>query len=521
MNIRNQHTQYILSAAEMRAVELHTIQQLGISGLDLMARAGSESGRVLLENYSLEKSDKIFVVCGSGNNGADGFFAARYLHREKRQVKVFFIGAAARQSADAREARRLLEADGIAIAETLPELAELRQATILVDALFGTGFRGIVRDPEAKVILAMNLADRPIVSLDIPSGVGADGFTVPDLYVHASLTVAFGFAKLSQVIEPTRSLMARLEIVDIGFPAEAIQCLPRSARLLTSATAPLHLLQRKPHSHKWNYGHVLVIGGSKGMYGAPVLAAQAALFAGAGLVSLVLVGSEAEIVPAILPEIMVHRIIDKRGYFDVEHLSAVKEIIAAKKVSVLVLGMGLGAAPPTVEFTRGILAMVDLMTILDADGLRGLTGDGKVVQRKNLIVTPHSGEYRDRFGKGTLLEAVDQPIAKLRDFATSEGLTVVHKSSTTLIADAKGGIFINTSGNPGMATAGMGDTLAGIIGAFGAQGLEPIEAASLGVYLHGAAGDLCTAENGEIGVTATGVAVRVGATLRNLLNAGR
>jgi NAD(P)H-hydrate epimerase len=515
-NIRE--LKFVLNADEMREVDRNTISRFGILGLELMARAGVESASILLEAYSVSEGDTIAIVCGVGNNGGDGFFAARHLHQAKRLVRVYLIGDSSKQSEDAREAQRLLEDAGVVVEKRLPSDAELRNAKIVVDALFGIGFRGPVRDSTAQAISAMNRAERPILSLDIPSGLSSNSVTIPDIYVRAEITVAFGYAKISQMIEPTKSLMGHLKVVDIGFPPEVVEKLEQPTTLLNDQTLPLDLLRRKAYSHKGTYGHVLVIGGSRGMYGAPILAAQAALHAGAGLVTVVFVSGEDDIIPAIAPEIMVQRIVDKRGCFHSDHLTAVIEIITRKKINCLVLGMGLGSAPETVPFSRGILACTQLPIVVDADGLHALAFNAAQSKNQKIIATPHAGEYRKAFGEGHMLEELENPISHIKARALTHGLTIVHKSATTIIADAQGQVFINTSGNPGMATAGMGDTLAGVIGAFCAQGIPPSESARLGVYLHGVAGDRCALETGEIGVTSTGVATRIGRALQFAVN---
>lgn len=504
----------------MRSVDQYSIDHLGVTGQQLMSNAAERISEILRSCYCLGPTDVVAIVCGGGNNGGDGFLVGKILQQAGINVQVYLVATSAGRTFEAQWAQRQLEDEQVEVMRRCPRVEELTAVTVVVDALLGTGFRGPLKEPIAAAIAVINAAHRRVLAVDIPSGLSSDSLRLPDIYVRAERTVALGFLKHAQVLEPSKSAMGKIELADIGFPPRAIECLGQPARLLAAGSVPLELLSRTSNSHKGSYGHVLVLGGSPGMYGAPILAAQAALYAGAGLVSAFIVAKGDELLPSIMPEIMVERIVDNRGYFCSEHLATVLDWMGRRKPQVIVLGMGMGAAPETQQFIRQLLQATDLPVVVDADGLRVLATTPELSLGKDLILTPHAGEFRSYLNSGQFLAEVDRPLQYLREMAGQLGAAIVHKSATTIIAGGEGELFINSSGNPGMASAGMGDTLAGIIGAFWAQGISRSTAASMAVFLHGVAGNLVAREWGELGVRATKVAEYIGRALISCLPGG-
>jgi hydroxyethylthiazole kinase-like uncharacterized protein yjeF len=493
--------QSVLTAAQMREAEQAAESRFGMPSALLMENAG----RALAEaaRSMAGPSGRFLAVCGPGNNGGDGLVAARFLREGGARVSVALVGDKGRMTPEARRNLQALEAHGVS-AQALDALPEPGPGDVVVDALFGTG---LSRAPEGAFeeaisrIARWRRAGAKVVAADVPSGLQSDTGEAFSACVEADVTVSFGFFKPGQVLEPGASLCGELRRVDIGLSAGAARAVTGPVlRLVEEADAREALPPRRADSHKGTYGHVVVVAGSRGKSGAAALVARAALRAGAGLVS---VATRSELVDAVLahaPEIMGVPLeaSGPLGLADLEPLVA-----AAEGKDALVIGPGIPRGPETGRLIGELLARVEIPTVLDADALNAVADDLSVLRKAKgpVVLTPHPGEMARLMGSSTK-EVQAHRVDVAKRLATTLQATVVLKGSRTLVAGANGQLFVNPTGNPGMATGGSGDVLSGICGAFLAQGLQMPDAIWASVYAHGLAGDLAALERGKVGLIA-------------------
>jgi hydroxyethylthiazole kinase-like uncharacterized protein yjeF len=502
-------------AEQMHAIDRWAIEVRGVPALDLMESAGAAIARAV---ERLAPDGPVTVVCGKGNNGGDGLVAARLLREAGRPVTVVCVASPQELSGDARTSLERLPGEGplrpsgepwtqAGAATPAPGAAGRRDVfaggAAIVDALLGTGFHGEPHGAVAESIEAINKEGGTVISVDVPSGVDASTGVVAGPAVRASLTVTFHAAKPGLWINPGKAYVGRLEVVDIGIPRGA----PMDATIGLIEPAVLDALPRRRASWtKFKSGHVLVVGGSRGLTGAPRMAALASMRAGAGYVTAC--------VPATLqgilasggtPEMMTRGLPDEDGSVTVEGTAAVLE--ATERGGALALGPGLGRAAGAVAFARTLAREADVALVLDADGLNAHAGRlGELSERDApTVLTPHAGEL------GRLLELSSTQIERERlrhvRLAAGQAETIVLlKGDDTLIADASGRVAISPGGTPALATAGTGDVLTGVIAALLAQGVDAFAAASAGVWLHAEAGREAARRVGVVeGVIATDV----------------
>jgi ADP-dependent NAD(P)H-hydrate dehydratase / NAD(P)H-hydrate epimerase len=493
--------QSVLTAAQMRQAEQAAEARFGMPSALLMENAGRALADVARSVAGA--GGRFLVVCGPGNNGGDGLVAARFLREGGARVSVTVVGDQGRMTVEARRNLQALEAYGVS-AQALEALPEPGAGDVVVDAVFGTG---LSRAPEGAFAEAIGRMARwrgagaKVVAADVPSGLQSDTGEAFTPCVEADVTVSFGFLKPGQVLEPGASLCGELKRVDIGLSSAAIQGLQGSVlRLVEESDAREALPARRADTHKGTYGHVVVVAGSRGKSGAAALVARAALRAGAGLVY---VATRAELVDAVLahsPEIMGVPLEGSGalGLADLEQLVA-----AIDGKDALVIGPGIPRGPETAALIGELLSRVEIPAVLDADALNAVASDLDVLRKAKgpVVLTPHPGEMARLTGRSTQ-EVQAHRVDLARKLATDHGVMVVLKGARTLIANPKGELFVNPTGNPGMATGGSGDVLAGICGAFLAQGLEVPEAIWAAVYAHGLAGDLAARKRGKVGLIA-------------------
>lgn len=486
---------YVVTSAEMQTMDRLTIEQFGLPGRVLMENAGREATRVFLSQFAAAARQGVGVIAGRGNNGGDGYVIARELAQKGYPVRVYLLSSAEKIQGDAAANLKLLAASDVAVIEIADEAAfrrcqaDMRKEAVWVDAVFGIGLHSEVRGLFRNAIEYINQLNRPVLAVDIPSGLSADTGQPCGACIRARTTVTFAYPKLGQVIFPGADYTGRLEVVDIGIPpAVADRIRPR--QFLMSADAVRGYVAPRPgDTHKGRTGHLLVVAGSPGKTGAAVLTAAAALRIGAGLVSLGAPASLHAILETLTREVMTAPLPEAQaGILGPNAQSAVLELAQGK--SCLAFGPGLGTAAETGELIRGLVRSCPIPMVIDADGLNHLAGATEVL--KNLpvaaVLTPHPGEMARLLG--TTASAVQRDrIACARDLATALNLHVVLKGARTLIAHPDGAIYINPTGNPGMASGGMGDVLTGALAGLIAQGLRPGLAARAAVYLHGAAAD--------------------------------
>lgn len=496
----------VVTASEMREIDRRAIEEFGMPSLDLMERAGTGAAHVIARS-GLESGSHIVIVCGKGNNGGDGFVAGRCLQEWGAHVTCWVIGERDELTSDTL--RNLVGAEDAGVSvrpfrpgESEPELIkELEGAAIAVDALLGTGSKGSLRDPIRRLARILNDSEGRVFSLDMPTGMNADTGAVDPDCVHADMTVTFGFPKRGLYSLPARDLCGDITVVDLGYPEDSIDV--ETGLLLWQEVRDL-MPPRDPHGHKGTFGRALVIAGSRGMIGAACLAAESALRSGAGLVKLLVPESLVSTCATKLTEVMVWGLPeDDSGGPDASALELALEFV--DESDAVLIGPGLSMAPAAQEFVRSLVPHVEKPLVLDADGLNALAGDDfdatKRLAEHPAVLTPHPGELARLVGRDTR-KLLKDPVKTARDAAERFGCELVFKSAPTVVASPMGAADLSSLGNDGMATAGSGDVLAGLITGLLAQGYDAPTAARVGVMVHGRAGDICRAELSRRGMIA-------------------
>jgi NAD(P)H-hydrate epimerase len=492
-------------AAQQRALDEWAIDQVGIPGLNLMELAGTGLADLV---GGMAPTGAVAIVCGKGNNGGDGFVAARVLRQRGRDVRVLMLAAPEE-----------LRGDALTNYQRLPGGSEpfgtagLDGASGVVDAILGTGFSGAPREPAAGAIDAINAAGARgavVLACDVPSGVDASTGEVAGVAVRAAATATFHAAKPGLWISPGKGHAGRVAVIEIGIPPGG----PGEPRIgLIGASVLEGIPRRGAESTKFAAGNVLVCGGSTGLTGAPSMACEAAMRAGAGYVTAFVPASLNLVFETRLLEVMTVPVADDGGALAP---SAAAEVLSrADRAGALVLGPGLGRTEGAVALARSLGSRVPLPLLLDADGLNAHAGRLASLAQRDAptVLTPHAGEL------ARLLEVSNDEVASHRlrsalQAAATAGGIVVLKGDDTLVAAPDGRVAVSSGGAPALATAGTGDVLSGVIGALLAKGMEPWHAASAGVFAHAAAGRLAASDIGPEGVIASDVIQRLPAALR-------
>jgi len=509
----------LAGAATMRALDRHTIETLGVSGELLMESAGRAVAEVALAERAGRTGD-VLVVCGAGNNGGDGFVAARHLHTLGVPVRVVLIGERRKLRGDAAAHAVRLERAGIAIASGAPRFAG---AAVVVDALFGTGLDRTVTGPAAAAIRRISAA-RPaarVVAVDLPSGLDADTGQGHGVAVTADVTVTIGLPKLGLALEPGRTHAGRIVVARIGI-ADAAPGVALDAALWTERAAAQRLPARPATGHKGAFGHVLVVAGSRGKTGAAALAAEGAARAGAGLVTIACPAASNEILEVKCTEMMTAPVADTpEGGLAAAALGALLDLAAERDV--VALGPGVGRAAETQKLVRDFASRCARPLVLDADGLFPFGGRALAAlkaRKAATILTPHPGEASRLLGV-PVAEINRNRVAAARRLATEAGGVVVLKGAASVIAAANGRTVLNATGGPVLASGGTGDVLTGLVAALLGQGLDAFDAAALGAWVHGRAGDRLAERRGTSGVVAGEIAAELPALFASLRNVAR
>jgi NAD(P)H-hydrate epimerase len=508
---------------QMNAIDACAIKEYGIPGLLLMENAASA---VVSEAASMLggcRGRRVVVLAGRGNNGGDGFAAARLLHCKGADVHVYLIGSKATVSGDALANLTILEGIGIQVIELLEEksldalCADMEKAQLILDGIFGIGLNRGVSGLAGAVIERANASGKAILSIDIPSGVdGTDG-TVKGACINATATVTFCLPKTGLVLHPGCEYTGRLITSDIGMPLCAINRQELDTDLIDTEMVSPMIPCRTADSNKGDYGKVMLVTGSTGMTGSGCLASMAALRSGAGLVyagvpeSLAQIYSSALTEPIILP-------LEDGGSGCLAGRGAAQILEHMKRMNVAAVGPGLTALTGIKEIVEKIINESTIPLVLDADALNAISGNTGILKKLSVkaAVTPHPGEMARMTGLSIHDVQADR-VGIAKKFAASHGVTVVLKGSRTIVAQPDGHIFINTTGNAGMATAGTGDVLTGIIAGLAAQGASIGDAAVAGVFLHGLAGDDAAAEMGPHSLLASDVIKHLPQTIKKVL----
>jgi hydroxyethylthiazole kinase-like uncharacterized protein yjeF len=503
----------LTTAKQMQGFDRAAIETLGIPGLILMENAGRAVAETACMRWGPLTGKRALVLCGKGNNGGDGFVIARHLLNCGCRVEVALVGKRSEVHGDAlsnlsvlerlvRFSKPHLRIDKSSSARTLRRRT---RADFIVDAIFGTGFSGAVRDPYRSVIEWVNRQRTPVLAVDIASGVDASTGAVENVAVRAALTVTMGRAKVGHYVGPGCDHSGEVIVADIGIPDYVVRIpLQPVFRVAGSDIAP-HLPLRPRTAHKYSAGKVLVIAGSRSFTGAPAMTALASLRSGAGAVILAAPRSIQQVLARKLTEVICLGLEETaEGTISPAAMTALREKFSW--ADVIALGPGLSRHPDTDRLVLELLQAWGGRLVLDADGLNALAGHAGVLRRRRgeTVITPHAGELSRLTGATASQIELDR-VASSRGAAKLFGATVMLKGAPTATATRSGTVYVNSTGNPGMATIGSGDVLTGLVAGLLAQGMETVSAAYSGAYLHGLAGDLAATRYGQRGVLASDI----------------
>lgn len=515
--------QKVVTAGEMQAIDRSAIEDYGIPGLILMENAGLAAAALVHENVPDLVEKKVVILCGKGNNGGDGFVVARHLHIDGVQVDILLLAKRKQLEGDARTNADIAFKMGIPIHEiTEKNLAGqnslFRHCHVIIDALLGTGLTKPAKGLYEKVINKVNACrNKVVVAIDIPSGVDSDTGQLTGPHIKANITAALALLKRSHLLFPAAESMGEVQILDISIPHEAVEKQEVSVAWLELDDIQSLLPDRPTNTHKGDYGHTLVVAGSKGKAGAAGLTGMAALRAGAGMVTLALPLScqralefnPLETMSVGLPE-------TKSGGLSTQAIDAILENLKGK--SVLAIGPGLSTGKETVDLLTALLPQVECPLVIDADAINALGKSGDLLANIQVaaVLTPHPKEM-SRLSGWPVADIQKHRIERTREFAMENEVTLLLKGARTLLGFADGTVMINPTGNPGMATAGSGDVLTGLIAGLVSQGLSVPSATAAGAYIHGLAGDLYAESQHEIPLTAGDILNQIPAAIKRIL----
>jgi ADP-dependent NAD(P)H-hydrate dehydratase / NAD(P)H-hydrate epimerase len=509
----------LVTAAQMRELDRLAIHERGIPGGELMESAGLAVAEAAVNFVAQIPDHPIVVVCGKGNNGGDGFVAARLLAVWGFPVQVVLAAKGEEVTGDARHNLLRLTEVSLEVVEVTDAAAVrplLQPAPLIIDALLGTGLTGEVRGLAAGLIQAMNDSGRPVLAVDLPSGLHADTGAVLGVAVQATVTVTMGLPKLGLHLYPGVDLAGRVIVADIGFPADLVAASPCAAELTEAEWVRSVLPRRVRSAHKGTFGRVLIVAGSVGMTGAATLAAQAALRMGSGLVYVACPESLNDVLEVKLTEAIT--LPQPETVARTLHPRALDGLLSlAAEVDVLAIGPGISRHPETAGLIRDLVARVPTPFVLDADGLNAVAGEGSVLAGEHApaVLTPHPGEMGRLLGMGSE-EVQAQRLEAAQRAAKMYHSVVVLKGASSLVVELGRQAMVNPTGNPGLATAGAGDVLTGVIASLIGQGLSPFAAAAAGAYVHGLAGDVAAQSMGEASLLAGDVVDALPAAIRRV-----
>lgn len=510
----------IVTAEQMREIDKRATEEYGVPSLLLMENAGLQTYEAARDLLGDLEDAEILIIAGKGNNGGDGFVAARHLSEAGAIVTVALAAEADEVKGDAGTNLEIVFRAGIHCLQITDDndLAEhLASCDLIIDALLGTGVKGGATGLAADVIEAINESDKPVISIDLPSGVNADTGNVEGPCVYAAETVTLALAKIGLVTYPAAQYAGELIVADIGIPTPLVTQMDLKINLLDDDMVAVRLPRRDVDAHKGTFGHLGVLAGSVGMTGAAFLASEAAGRVGAGLVTLGCPWSLNDILEVKLTEAMTVPLPETPAR-SLASDAVDAALTMLQRCNSVAIGPGIGRDKDTVHFVHSILPKIDLPMLIDADGLNAVAGKPEILSRLKspAVITPHPGEMARLLGTDTAAVQSDRLNTAI-DAAAKFGVVVVLKGARTVIAAPDGRAFINPTGNPGMASGGMGDVLTGAIGGFLAQGLSALDAAICGVYLHGMAGDLAAEEIGAAGLLASDLLPRLPRTIEEVM----
>lgn len=487
----------LVTAKEMKALDVQAQNDYAMPGILLMDNAAQAVAEAVHEALTALEGERVVVFCGGGNNGGDGLGAARWLQSYGVSVRAFVVGAAldAVQGDAAIELAMFTKAGGRVEALSTEDdwvLAELAasKADVLVDALLGTGFHGELEGDVLRACELLNKSEKYILAVDVPTGVNADNGAVSENAVRADHTVTMALVKTGLLLYPGREYCGDIELADISMPVKLVEEYQSDKYRLTDEIVRELLPLRKANAHKGDAGRVVICAGSPGYTGAAALASDAAVKAGAGLVSLYTPLSSRDVLAIKLTEVMVHGLLERMpGILGGGAASDVAS--SAEAADVLAIGPGLGTSESTQEAVRTILQKITTPVVIDADALTALAGHTEILaaMQAQKVLTPHPGEMARLTGL-EIAEIEADRINIAKKYAEQWQAIVVLKGAPTVIGCPNGTVYVNSTGNSSLATGGSGDVLTGIIAGLAAQEISLQEAAICGVYLHGMAAEL-------------------------------
>ncbi len=498
----------ILTAEQIRAADAYTIANEPISSIDLMERAAKTCTMWITERFS--KDTQFWVICGMGNNGGDGLAIARQLISDGYTVETFVIPFFSKASDDfLANKKRLQDITDIKITEINEAEDIIIKNVVVIDAILGSGLSKPVEGKLAEVIQKINSFHLPVISIDMPSGLAMHdntGFDKKNI-IHATFTLTFEIPKLSFLFADNAENVGEFYILDIGLDKKFLAEQKSTDYWVTQQMVAQILKPRARFSHKGTYGHALLIAGSYGKIGAAVLGAKSCLRSGVGLLTSCIPKCGYQIMQTTVPEAMV--LTDEEE----NEFSGIKDLA---KFNAIGIGPGVGMSENTTKGLKMLIQQATVNMVLDADALNILSENKTWLSflKPGTILTPHPGEFARLAGKS---DNAFEAYTKLREFATKYGIYVVLKGAYTATATPNGEVYFNSTGNPGMATAGSGDTLTGIILGLLAQKYTPLYASILGVYIHGLAGDIAAQEYGENALIAEDITNCLGLAFQDIL----
>ncbi len=510
----------ILTSEAMQGVDRRAIEEIGIPGLVLMENAAIGVVDALGERYP--EASSVAVFCGRGNNGGDGLAIGRHLSSRGYRVELFLL-AGGRLSEDAASQLEICRKLGLEVAEVEPgeavKAARTIDAEVFIDALLGTGLSRPLEGQWAELAEALTERREPVVAVDIPSGLSGSRSDVPGPHVRADLTVTFAAPKIAHVFPPAADSVGQVVVADLGFHSGLLAEADGDLELLQASELAPSLRPRSAGVHKGDLGHVLLLAGSTGKTGAAILAARSTVRSGAGLVTVAAPEPVLDVIAAGSIESMTLPLaVAGDGGLAPEAAAQLTAALAGKQV--VAAGPGLGTTESTVELLRGLIE-IPIPLVLDADGLNAFAGrlSDLASRQAETVLTPHPGELGRLLQMDTAVVVKDR-LSAARAAAEESGAVVVLKGHLTLVAEPGGGVAVNPTGNPGMATGGSGDVLTGVIAALIARGHDAATAARLGVFVHGSAGDLAAERRGEVGLAAGDLIDTLGIAFERLEDLG-
>jgi NAD(P)H-hydrate epimerase len=511
----------VATAEQMQELDRKAIEIYRIPGIVLMENAGRGAAEVIYNAFPDLQKKRIAIVAGKGNNGGDGFVIGRHLLNKGIPIKVFLLTESKSLRGDAETNYQIFsrmkgEVISIPSSKDYQKVKkDLEKFDLLIDGIFGTGLDAEVRGYYREVIDHLNTLKKPIVAIDIPSGLAANTGKPLGTAIRASLTITFGLPKVGHLISPGIDYVGEVKVIDIGIPKSLVDEEKIQTHLLEEEEIRKWLsVPRRLDTHKGDYGHLLVIAGSVGKTGAAAMACEAALRMGAGLVTLAIPKSLNAIMEMKLTEVMTEPLPETpKQTLSLRAFNSLLRLCEKKRA--VIIGPGIGTFKETQSLILKLIKTLDIPIILDADGLTALSTQPKTLPAANrsLILTPHPGEMA-RLINSTAKEVQEDRIGVSRKFSQSNHVHLVLKGFRTLIATPKGEVFINPTGNPGMASGGTGDVLTGMIGGLICQGFDILTSLQISVYLHGLAGDNVAQEMGEKSLVATDIIERIPALLQ-------